>query len=161
MICVLVLLSFVSFSCVFLYIFFFFKQKTAYEMRISDWSSDVCSSDLTPATVAGVVSHDPGLAARVLALANSSQFGLTRRVTELSQAITIVGTGVVQTLALASAAALVDTDGIIEGAHEPVARDALAPRLLAPTAWVQPDDADRHSVVAGKRESGRGGCGWW
>src|SRR3546814_6825645 len=30
-------------SCV---IFFFFKQKTAYEMRISDWSSDVCSSDL-------------------------------------------------------------------------------------------------------------------
>src|SRR3546814_6687657 len=29
------------FSC-----FFFFKQKTAYEMRISDWSSDVCSSDL-------------------------------------------------------------------------------------------------------------------
>src|SRR3546814_3395752 len=30
--------------CVF--VFFFFKQKTAYEMRISDWSSDVCSSDL-------------------------------------------------------------------------------------------------------------------
>src|SRR3546814_3576075 len=29
-----------------LYVFFFFKQKTAYEMRISDWSSDVCSSDL-------------------------------------------------------------------------------------------------------------------
>src|SRR3546814_10310526 len=46
-------------SCVFLFFFivfftliclffccFFFKQKTAYEMRISDWSSDVCSSDL-------------------------------------------------------------------------------------------------------------------
>src|SRR3546814_2893769 len=32
------------FLCMFL--FFFFKQKTAYEMRISDWSSDVCSSDL-------------------------------------------------------------------------------------------------------------------
>src|SRR3546814_3667061 len=31
---------------VMLYCFFFFKQKTAYEMRISDWSSDVCSSDL-------------------------------------------------------------------------------------------------------------------
>src|SRR3546814_8821258 len=29
-----------------LMLFFFFKQKTAYEMRISDWSSDVCSSDL-------------------------------------------------------------------------------------------------------------------
>src|SRR3546814_9206068 len=31
-----------------LFFFFFFKQKTAYEMRISDWSSDVCSSDLGP-----------------------------------------------------------------------------------------------------------------
>src|SRR3546814_7538336 len=29
------------------YMLFFFKQKTAYEMRISDWSSDVCSSDLS------------------------------------------------------------------------------------------------------------------
>src|SRR3546814_8201673 len=34
-----------------LFVFFFFKQKTAYEMRISDWSSDVCSSDLTKAVV--------------------------------------------------------------------------------------------------------------
>src|SRR3546814_1264257 len=33
-------------SYVYLVVFFFFKQKTAYEMRISDWSSDVCSSDL-------------------------------------------------------------------------------------------------------------------
>src|SRR3546814_14449505 len=36
-------------SCMFV---FFFKQKTAYEMRISDWSSDVCSSDLTYAAAA-------------------------------------------------------------------------------------------------------------
>src|SRR3546814_20973477 len=34
--------------CMLVVIFFFFKQKTAYEMRISDWSSDVCSSDLLP-----------------------------------------------------------------------------------------------------------------
>src|SRR3546814_6527024 len=32
--------------CLVQYFVFFFKQKTAYEMRISDWSSDVCSSDL-------------------------------------------------------------------------------------------------------------------
>src|SRR3546814_5800825 len=38
-----IILSFLLFS---LFFFFFFKQKTAYEMRISDWSSDVCSSDL-------------------------------------------------------------------------------------------------------------------
>src|SRR3546814_4703150 len=33
-----------------LFFIFFFKQKTAYEMRISDWSSDVCSSDLPMST---------------------------------------------------------------------------------------------------------------
>src|SRR3546814_2059779 len=33
--------------------FFFFKQKTAYELRISDWSSDVCSSDLILAALSG------------------------------------------------------------------------------------------------------------
>src|SRR3546814_10107148 len=37
-----------SFILLFYVFFFFFKQKTAYEMRISDWSSDVCSSDLLP-----------------------------------------------------------------------------------------------------------------
>src|SRR3546814_4356946 len=45
------------FICVWrvLFCFFFFKQKTAYEMRISDWSSDVCSSDLSvcPGRVTG------------------------------------------------------------------------------------------------------------
>src|SRR3546814_6574459 len=47
------------FVCLLLYVvcvlvFFFFKQKTAYEMRISDWSSDVCSSDLP----AGLLAHE-------------------------------------------------------------------------------------------------------
>src|SRR3546814_1605889 len=44
------------------YLFFFFKQKTAYEMRISDWSSDVCSSDLK-ATRAFLESPPEGFAA--------------------------------------------------------------------------------------------------
>src|SRR3546814_4056863 len=49
-------------------LFFFCKQKTAYEMRISDWSSDVCSSDLVVAegvlaTVTGGV-HEPDPAVR-------------------------------------------------------------------------------------------------
>src|SRR3546814_8038600 len=39
-------------NCMFiLWIFFFFKQKTEYELRISDWSSDVCSSDLYGSTL--------------------------------------------------------------------------------------------------------------
>src|SRR3546814_3952310 len=57
--------------------FFFFKQKTAYEMRISDWSSDVCSSDLRLRAQSGVlvlrlalggeggiIGHEPALVAR-------------------------------------------------------------------------------------------------
>src|SRR3546814_12750539 len=42
-------------------VFFFFKQKTAYEMRISDWSSDVCSSDL-----AAEIERCPHFGARVV-----------------------------------------------------------------------------------------------
>src|SRR3546814_8720798 len=45
-------------------VYFFFKQKTAYEMRISDWSSDVCSSDLRDAgdvTAARLSRHDAAL----------------------------------------------------------------------------------------------------
>src|SRR3546814_2427876 len=52
---IIVLLVFAGF-----FYFFFFKQKTAYEMRISDWSSDVCSSDLVVdlAHLAAIVACD-------------------------------------------------------------------------------------------------------
>src|SRR3546814_5777799 len=43
-VCLLLIFVMVTVVC----LLFFFKQKTAYEMRISDWSSDVCSSDLHP-----------------------------------------------------------------------------------------------------------------
>src|SRR3546814_6452997 len=46
-----------------MFVFFFFKQKTAYEMRISDWSSDVCSSDLAgddELLALGALRLDPG-----------------------------------------------------------------------------------------------------
>src|SRR3546814_6317444 len=46
--------------CVLLYFFFFFKQKTAYEMRISDWSSDVCSSDLLDLKEAAEIARTDG-----------------------------------------------------------------------------------------------------
>src|SRR3546814_6584345 len=45
-------------------IFLFFKQKTAYEMRISDWSSDVCSSDLIRGTFKSVAVKAPGFGDR-------------------------------------------------------------------------------------------------
>src|SRR3546814_4635401 len=43
----------------YVFLFVFFKQKTAYEMRISDWSSDVCSSDLAVAGASAPLRHDP------------------------------------------------------------------------------------------------------
>src|SRR3546814_11206409 len=64
---------------VFVGFFFFFKQKTAYEMRISDWSSDVCSSDLhVSCSLAAIVArranarrlrfhHQPVLRERIMA----------------------------------------------------------------------------------------------
>src|SRR3546814_4961629 len=50
------------FSSLFMFcVFFFFKQKTAYELRISDWSSDVCSSDLLDAAQGDVRAHPASL----------------------------------------------------------------------------------------------------
>src|SRR3546814_5947347 len=48
--CIVVVSVLIECICDFYCFFFFFKQKTAYEMRISDWSSDVCSSDLEPSS---------------------------------------------------------------------------------------------------------------
>src|SRR3546814_6041361 len=54
--------------------FFFFKQKTAYEMRISDWSSDVCSSDL-----ATRADRNVALRQRIVALAQRhKRYGVGR-----------------------------------------------------------------------------------
>src|SRR3546814_7205517 len=51
----------------FFFLFFFFKQKTAYEMRISDWSSDVCSSDLDGPVALMVVECTADLSIRATA----------------------------------------------------------------------------------------------
>src|SRR3546814_4656930 len=50
---------YIIFIIYYLLCFFFFKQKTAYEMRISDWSSDVCSSDLLNASITTRVRFTP------------------------------------------------------------------------------------------------------
>src|SRR3546814_17836518 len=56
----------------FCFFFFFFKQKTAYEMRISDWSSDVCSSDLFR-------HHDAGLSLRGRLRHSRAKIGRARK----------------------------------------------------------------------------------
>src|SRR3546814_2636221 len=57
--------------------FFFFKQKTAYELRISDWSSDVCSSDLSfaPASIASPPEPGRSAAMRPAARKERASFG--------------------------------------------------------------------------------------
>src|SRR3546814_4194451 len=61
---------FVVFVCFLFFrlFFFFFKQKTAYEMRISDWSSDVCSSDLRRKSLSGWLSSKAVCAVGMIAL---------------------------------------------------------------------------------------------
>src|SRR3546814_1971964 len=54
-------------------LFLFFKQKTAYEMRISDWSSDVCSSDLHDATHTVAFQRVHGAGDRKIGLAGAGR----------------------------------------------------------------------------------------
>src|SRR3546814_13614508 len=77
--------------------FFFFKQKTAYEMRISDWSSDVCSSDLALISAIDRALH---LCAQTLqftregpAQLNLQRFDLRDLLTEVREAVAEVGAG--------------------------------------------------------------------
>jgi putative nucleotidyltransferase with HDIG domain len=97
--------------------------------------------DCSAAGVAAVVAHDPGLVARVLAVANSAQFGLTRRVVDVERAIALICTSMVQTLAIASGAALLDPHDALPRRHDHAVRVATAARLLAPAAGVRPSDA--------------------
>src|SRR3546814_1816770 len=82
---------------------FFFKQKTAYEMRISDWSSDVCSSDLEclqrseierrERTVPGVVGRDDAADEAILRIWLGSEFrihGHVARVGDVPPAIIVL-----------------------------------------------------------------------
>src|SRR3546814_10659610 len=95
-------------------LFFFFKQKTAYEMRISDWSSDVCSSDLkvvvmgtialnlagfaviwalefnNPDTLANLPWHGPALAAWMQSVNSRTVGYVTLDITQLHESSTLI-----------------------------------------------------------------------
>src|SRR3546814_2185063 len=73
------------------FFFFFFKQKTAYEMRISDWSSDVCSSDLqmvAPKAMPRIVFKGFGIAQ---ASAGYGRYALYLALAETFQWIVVAG----------------------------------------------------------------------
>src|SRR3546814_3627447 len=72
--------------CCWLLCFFFFKQKTAYEMRISDWSSDVCSSDLQGPMIAEPGEHD----ARIDEMRRGPDLGPLVAVVVIDQALILI-----------------------------------------------------------------------
>src|SRR3546814_13810357 len=67
---------------------FFFKQKTAYEMRISDWSSDVCSSDLALAFIKSSISKMDRLINAILHLSRTGRRQFTAQPVDLNQLFT-------------------------------------------------------------------------
>lgn len=91
--------------------------------------------------VAEVVAGDTGLAARVLALANSASFGLSRQITRVDQAVALVGTNMVQTLAIAGANHLLDSRVGLPHARRHAVEVACATRLLAARAGLNAGDA--------------------
>src|SRR3546814_12067922 len=121
------------------YVLFFFKQKTAYEMRISDWSSDVCSSDLTlfDAVSDGAVLFDgidmPSLAAAGdLMQARGTRFavgssGVTRALVMAWQA-----SGVIAPPAAPERAAEVGRMLVVSGTCSPVTAAPIAGGPIGP-----------------------------
>src|SRR3546814_14469912 len=129
--------------------FFFFKQKTAYEMRISDWSSDVCSSDLVATK----------------STRNSTYHAMTRRAWKkkllITVAVPMVGrtrprivTGTTQLPAAAT------KRGCSRRNPEAHARNQRCGRRASLKVAVHRLPVDRKSVVSGKRWSGRVNPGW-
>src|SRR3546814_13298331 len=104
--------------------FFFFKQKTAYEMRISDWSSDVCSSDLEAAIdwLLRRVDRDLSSLARLLDQPDRASLAEQRRITVpfLRQVLGgDVGQGVPQA-----------RKSVVEGKHVSVRVDLRGRRII-------------------------------
>src|SRR3546814_9297667 len=92
-------------------IIFFFKQKTAYELRISDWSSDVCSSDLVtrPTVSVAGLKADP----------DSPAAALMRRLTGANATIGVASTTEAGLFQRALIPAIVCGPGDIAQAHQP------------------------------------------
>lgn len=93
------------------------------------------------ADLAAVVATDAGLASRVMAVANSAQYALSRTVSDLDQAVVLIGGSMVQTLAIASAAMLLDGEESMRPRREHALDVACVARRLAPLVGARPSDA--------------------
>lgn len=91
--------------------------------------------------VADVVGSDTGLAARVLAVANSAAFGRARQVADIQSAVSLIGANMVQTLAIAGSTSLLDGDGGLPHMRHHAIETACAARLLANRVGLPEADA--------------------
>ncbi len=101
----------------------------------------IADPDSSIAGVAEVVASDAGLAARVLAVANSAAFGLSRQVTDVQQAVSLVGGNMCQTLAIAGSCNLLDGSHGLPHVRDHAIRTACAARELAARCGLSKPDA--------------------
>ncbi len=97
--------------------------------------------DATTSDLAGAIGADPALAARIMALANSSYFGLSGRVSNLTYAVSVIGFQAIRALAVSVAADLDGPAGVPDGFWRQSATAATAAALIAPRFAAQPGDA--------------------
>lgn len=97
--------------------------------------------ETSAAEVAAIVASDSGLAAGVLALANSASFGRIRRVVDIGAAVVLVGVELVQVLAVARSSRLLDGTGGLPHARHHAIETACAARLLAAQVGLSQPDA--------------------
>ena len=101
----------------------------------------LAEDDFDLGRVVHVVESDAGLAVRVLAVANSAAFGLSRQVIEIRHAVGLVGADVVQTLAIAGATKLLDSASGLPHARGHAIEVACAARILADRSGLSRPDA--------------------
>src|SRR3546814_17636269 len=124
---------------------FFFKQKTAYEMRISDWSSDVCSSDL------GVVLPQPGDYAVAMCFMPRDENARTVAVEQFSRFVRNEG----QVL-LGWRDVPVNTDGLGQTVLEEM--PVIRPAIVGRGDNVKHQEALERKLLATRKPIGRASC---
>lgn len=101
----------------------------------------MASTDFAIFEVADVVASDSGLTARVLAVSNSAAFGLARQVGDVAQAVSLIGTNMVRTMAIAGSTSLLDSDRGLPGLRAHAIEHACAARFLASISGLSKPDA--------------------
>ncbi|MDQ1287556.1 MAG: hypothetical protein QG622_1121 [Actinomycetota bacterium] len=97
--------------------------------------------DSSAQALARAIGADPGFAARVLRIANSTYYGLSGRVSTLPLAVSVIGFQAIRGLAVAAAAGLDDPDGAPEGFWRAAALAATGTELVAARIGADPGDA--------------------